>query len=99
MKVNNFILWHAKTCVGLCIVLERMLLTEAATQLLALRAHCVELLLYHAQYVDAYAIACHTHVIEELPRATQLLALCAQCVELLAYDACLTPAMSCLSAL
>ena len=75
-----------------------MHMTEAATQLLALRAHCVELLFYHAQCVDAYATACHTNVIKDLPRGTPLLALCAQCVELLFYDACLTPATPCLRA-
>ena len=73
--------------------------TEAATQLLALRAHCVELLSYYAQYVDAWATTCPTNVIKNLPRGTPLLALCAQCVELLFYDACLTPATPCLRAL
>ena len=75
-----------------------MHLTEAATRLLALRAHGAERLFYHVQHVDAYATARHTNVIKDLPRGTQLLALCAQCVELLFYDACLTPATPCLRA-
>ena len=48
MKVNNFLLWHVKTCVGPSIVyFNECTWQKQGHRMLALGARCVELLLYH----------------------------------------------------